>query len=165
MTIEPLSLIIGSAFCSVNRVPRALSQKVRWNCSSGILPRTAGSPIPALAHSTSMEPFSRLTGVVQAVQVVQFGRVTLDGGDVAADQLDGVVQSFLPPGLDEDVRPLLDEQFGAGQRYTRGSAGDHCNLAVELAHDHSVEPMAGPVGLLSKPDRIRNVPAGRRDRN
>src|SRR3954468_22649659 len=61
MKIEPLSLISSSAFCTVNRVPRALSQKARWNCSSVISPRTAGSPIPALAHSTSIEPFSRLT--------------------------------------------------------------------------------------------------------
>ena len=56
-----------------------------------------------------------LDGVVQAVQVVQLGGVALHGGDVAADQLDCVVQCFLPPGLDEDVRSFLDEEFGAGQ--------------------------------------------------
>ena len=81
-----------------------------------------------------------LDGVVQAVQVVQVGRVTLDGGDVAADQLDGVVQYFLPPGLDQDVRAFLDEQFGAGQCHAGGSAGDYRYLAVELSHDVILDP-------------------------
>jgi len=80
-----------------------------------------------------------LDGVVQAIQVVQVGRITLDGGDVAADQLSGLVQHFLPLGLDEDVRSFLDEQLGAGQCHAARSAGDHLYLAIQLSHDHSTE--------------------------
>ena len=54
---------------------------------------------------------------------------------------DRATKGFLPPGLDEDVRSFLDEQFGAGQCHAGGSAGDHRDLAIELSHDHSVELM------------------------
>jgi len=101
---------------------------------------------------------------VQAVQVVQVGRVALHGGDVAADQLDGVVQCFLPPSLDEDVSAFLDEQPGAGQCHAGGSAGDHRYLAIEL-------PTITPSGLgmrtvreLCTPYCLLNVPHGQPER-
>ena len=103
-----------------------------------------------------------LDGVVQAVQVVQFGGVALHGGDVTADQLDGVVQGFLPPGLEEDVRSFLDEQLGAGQCHASGSAGDHRHLAIELSHDHSSGVgHFGTVCKLSTPFCLCNVSDGR----
>src|SRR3954466_4876308 len=61
MKIEPPSLNSGSAFCTVNSVPRALSPKAASKCSSVISPSRRCSPSPALAHSTSIVPFSRLT--------------------------------------------------------------------------------------------------------
>lgn len=82
-----------------------------------------------------------LDGVVQAVQVVKVRRVTLDGRDVAADQFDGLVQCFLPPGLDEDMRSFLDEKLGPGQCQSGGSTGNYRYLAIELSHDHSIELM------------------------
>src|SRR2546423_653929 len=61
MKIEPPSLNSGSAFCTVNSVPRAFRPKAASNCSSVISPSLPCSPIPALAHSTSIAPFSRRT--------------------------------------------------------------------------------------------------------
>jgi hypothetical protein len=61
MKIEPPSLNSGSAFCTVNSVPRALSPNVASNCSSVISPSLPSSAVPALAHNTSMAPFSRRT--------------------------------------------------------------------------------------------------------
>ena len=61
MRMEPPSLKSGRAFWTVNRVPRALSPNQVSNWASVISPSGAGSPPPALAHSTSRLPFSRLT--------------------------------------------------------------------------------------------------------
>jgi len=51
---------------------------------------------------------------------------------------DRATKGFLPPGLDEDVRSLLDEQLGTGQGHAGRSAGDHGNLAIELSHDYPI---------------------------
>src|SRR3954454_14413027 len=61
MKIEPPSLNSGSAFWTVNSVPRAFSEKAASKCSSVISARLLAWPTPALAHSTSMAPFSCLT--------------------------------------------------------------------------------------------------------
>ena len=36
---------------------------------------------------------------------------------VSADQLDGFIQSFLPPTRDENVSSFVNEQLGTGQRH------------------------------------------------
>src|ERR1700722_1307380 len=61
MKIEPPSLNSGSAFWSVNSVPRAFSQKASWKSSSVISPSLLCLPTPALAHNTSIAPFCCLT--------------------------------------------------------------------------------------------------------
>src|ERR1700677_825087 len=61
MKIEPPSLNSGSAFWTVNSVPRAFSQKASWKSSSVISPSLLCLPTPALAHNTSMAPLSCLT--------------------------------------------------------------------------------------------------------
>jgi hypothetical protein len=55
--------------------------------------------------------------VEQVVQLVQVGRICLHASHVPADQLHGVIQSFLPPTRDEDVSSLFNEQLGTGQRH------------------------------------------------
>ncbi len=65
-----------------------------------------------------MLPFSRFTVIEQAVQVVQVGRIALHAGPVPANQLHGLVQSFLPPTRDEHLGPFFNEQLGTGQRHT-----------------------------------------------
>ena len=122
----------------MNSVPRALSQKARSNCSSVISPRSACFARAGAGPEHVDRALLLRDGGVQAVQVVQVGCVTLDGGDIATDQSHGLVQRFLAPGLDEDVRAFLDEQLGAGQCHAGRSAGDDRDLALELSHDHSV---------------------------
>jgi hypothetical protein len=51
------------------------------------------------------------------VQLVQVGRICLHASHVPADQLDGVIQTFLPPTRDEDVSSLFNKQLGTGQRH------------------------------------------------
>lgn len=53
--------------------------------------------------------------VEQVVQLVEVGRICLYASHVPADQLDGVIQSFLPPTRDEDVSSLFNEQLGTRQ--------------------------------------------------
>ncbi len=50
MKIEPPSPNSGSAFWTVNRVPRAFSEKAASKCFRVISPRLLCSPIPALAR-------------------------------------------------------------------------------------------------------------------
>ena len=117
MKIEPPSLNSGSAFCTVNSVPRAFSPKAASKCSSVISPslRLLARPGTCPQHvDRALFPPDR---VEQAVQVVQVGRIALHGGHVPADQLDGFVQRFLPPARDEDVSSFVYEQLGAGQRH------------------------------------------------
>ena len=47
----------------------------------------------------------------------QVGRISLQAGHVPADQLDGFIQSFLPPTRDENVSSFVNEQLGTGQRH------------------------------------------------
>jgi hypothetical protein len=51
------------------------------------------------------------------VQLVQVGRICLHASHVPADQLHGVIQSFLLPTRDEDMSSLFNEQLGTGQRH------------------------------------------------
>ena len=47
--------------------------------------------------------------VEEAVEVVEIGRVSLDTGDVSADQLDGLVECFLLAAGYEDVGAFFDK--------------------------------------------------------
>jgi hypothetical protein len=73
MKIEPPSLSSGSAFCTVNSVPRAFS------------PKAARRPRPF--------PPDR---VEQAVQIVQVGRIALHAGHVPADQYSPLITKKEP---------------------------------------------------------------------
>ena len=59
--IEPLLLKSGSAFCTVNSVPRTLVLKVESKCSSVTSSIDAKLPSPALAKRMSILPFSFFT--------------------------------------------------------------------------------------------------------
>ena len=61
-------------------------------------------------------PLDRLE---QAVEVVEIGRVAAHAGHVPADQLDGLIERFLPPAGDEDIGAFFDEPLGARQRRCR----------------------------------------------
>ncbi len=58
-TTEAPALSSGSAFCTVNSMPQALTPKVWSKCSSVVCAKVANSPIAAFATSTS-RPFPRV---------------------------------------------------------------------------------------------------------
>ena len=51
-----------------------------------------------------------LDRLLEAVKVVQFGNVSLNTGNVAADGLDGLVQFLRATASDEDISALFDEK-------------------------------------------------------
>jgi hypothetical protein len=57
-TTEAPSFNSGSAFCTVNSVPRTLTPKVWSKCSSVVCSNDTNAPIAAFATSTS-SPFPR----------------------------------------------------------------------------------------------------------
>src|ERR1700730_5797146 len=71
-------------------------------------------------------------GLIKTIEVGQFGNVSLNASDVAADRLYGRIELFLTAARDEDVGTLLDEELCRGQTYPRGSAGDDCYFSLQL---------------------------------
>src|SRR5882757_1017981 len=137
MKIEPPSLNSGSAFWTVNSVPRAFNMKAASKSPSVISPSRPCAPVPALAHNTSIAPLFLFDRVEQTVQIVEVGRIALHAGHVSADQLHGFIHGVLPSARDEDVGSFANEQLGAGQRHTACRAGDHRDFAIDFSHDHS----------------------------
>jgi hypothetical protein len=56
----------------------------------------------------------RLDGLVETIKVGQFGNITLNAGNVAADCLDGLIELLLTTARDEDVSTFSDEELGCG---------------------------------------------------
>jgi hypothetical protein len=54
--------------------------------------------------------------IEQAIQVVQIGRVTAHAGHVPANQLDGLIESLLPPACDENVGAFFNEPLANYER-------------------------------------------------
>ena len=104
--IEPPSFSSGRAFCTVNNVPLTLMLNSLSKCSSVMLPKGANSATPALAKTMSIRPFT-LDGLVETIKVGQFGNVSLNASNVAADCLHGLVKFLLATARDEDVRRPL----------------------------------------------------------
>jgi hypothetical protein len=112
--IEPPSFIRGRAFCTVNSVPLILMLKSLSKCSSVIFPIGANSATPALAKTTSILPFV-LTTLVETIEVGQFGNVSLNASEVAADCFHGLVEFFLTTARDEHVGTLFYEELCCSQ--------------------------------------------------
>ena len=81
-----------------------------------------------------MWPFSRLDGLVEAVEFGEIGGVALNAGDVAADVLYGFVELILAAAGDEDVSAFFDEELGGGEGHAGGGSGDDGDFCFELAH-------------------------------
>ncbi len=108
--IDPPSLNIGNAFCTVNSVPRVFRSKVASKCASVTSPSGKASPLPALANRTSNLALFPLDRFEQPVQVVEIGRVTAHAGHVPADHPHSLIELLLPPARDENVGTLFNEQ-------------------------------------------------------
>src|SRR6202035_4353157 len=62
--------------------------------------------------------------LVETIQVRQFGNVSLDTGDAAADRLHGLIEFLLAAASNEDIGTLFDEELRAGQADPRRATGD-----------------------------------------
>src|ERR1700731_49459 len=81
-----------------------------------------------------IDPSLLLDRLVETIEVRQFGNVSLDTGDAAADRLHGLIEFLLATAGNENVRTLLDEELGASQADSRGAAGDDCHFTLQLSH-------------------------------
>jgi len=84
-----------------------------------------------------MLPFSRFTVIEQAVQVVQVGRIALHAGPVPANQLHGLVQSFLPPTRDEHLGPSSTNNLALASAIPLDPPVITATLPIKLSHDCS----------------------------
>src|ERR1700726_1483504 len=71
-------------------------------------------------------------GLVETVKVGQFGNVSLNARNVAADCLHGLVKFLRATASDEDIGTLFDEKLCRSQPNPFCPAGDDSGLAFEL---------------------------------
>src|SRR6266851_3508206 len=76
----------------------------------------------------------RLYGLVESIEVRQFGDVAANACNVAADRLDSLVELLLAAARYEDVGALFNEPLRCSETYSRGAAGHHGHLSLQLAH-------------------------------
>src|SRR6202165_3237649 len=80
----------------------------------------------------------RLHGLVESIEVRQFGDVPANPCNVAADGLHGLVEFLLAAACYEDVGAFIDEPLRRGEAYSRCAAGDHGHLFLQLTHHRHV---------------------------
>src|SRR6266436_8008754 len=69
-------------------------------------------------------------GLIKTIEVGQFGNVSLNASNVAADRLYGGVELFLTAARDEDARPLFDEQLRRSEAYSCGATGNDRHFSL-----------------------------------
>jgi hypothetical protein len=102
--IELPSFRSGSAFCTVNSVPLTLMLNSLSKCSAVTTPKGTNSKTPALAKIISIDlPLHFRDGLIETIEMVQFGNISLNASHVGADCLHGLVEFLLASARDEDV--------------------------------------------------------------
>src|ERR1700694_1721556 len=81
-----------------------------------------------------IDPSLRLHGLVEPIEVLQFGDVSPNACNLAADDLYGLVELLLAAACYEDVGAFIDEPLRCGETYSRGASGNHGHLSLQLAH-------------------------------
>src|SRR6267142_911950 len=76
----------------------------------------------------------RLHGLVEVIEVLQFGDVPPNAYDVAADRLHGLAELLLAAARYEDKGAFVDEALRRGETYSSCAAGNHGHLSLRLAH-------------------------------
>src|ERR1700682_4175594 len=71
-------------------------------------------------------------GLVETIKVGQFGNVSLNARNVAADCLYGLVELLLATARDEDVGTLFDEKFCRSQPNPFRAPGDDGYFPLQL---------------------------------
>src|SRR6266478_6392057 len=77
-------------------------------------------------------PLHLRDGLVETIKVVQFGNVSLNARNVAADCLYGLVEFLLATARDKDICPLLAEWLCRSQPNPFGAACDKSDLIFKL---------------------------------
>src|ERR1700732_5425210 len=72
----------------------------------------------------------RLHGLVESIEVRQFGDVPANTCNVAADRLHGLVEFLLAAACYEDVGAFIDEPLRRREANSRCSVGDVCHLSL-----------------------------------
>src|SRR5258708_13754739 len=114
--MEPPSFSSGKAFCTVNSVPLTLMSKSLSKCSSVIFPRGANSATPAIGEDDIDSALGR-DGLVEAIQVGQFGNVSSNASNVAPNRFHSLFEFLLTTARDEDVCALLYKELCRSQSY------------------------------------------------
>jgi hypothetical protein len=73
--------------------------------------------------------------LIEPVEIVEIGDVTLHGRDVAADLGLRLVEFALAAAHDEDISALFDEFLRGRQSDAARSAGDDSDFSVQFGHD------------------------------
>src|SRR5258706_8240791 len=76
----------------------------------------------------------RLRGFVESIEVLQFGDVSPNACNLAADRLDGFVEFLLSAACYEDIGTFIDEPPRYSETYSRSASGNHGHLSLQLAH-------------------------------
>src|SRR6266852_6621973 len=71
-------------------------------------------------------------GLIEAIEVGQFGNVSLNASDVAADRLYRLVQLFLTAARDQDVGTFFYEELCRSQPYPSCATSNDCHFSVQL---------------------------------
>src|SRR5258708_30800555 len=75
----------------------------------------------------------RLHGLVEVIEVRQFGDVSPNSCNLTADRLHGLVEFLLAATRYKDVAALIDEPLRCGETYSPGAAGNHADPSLHLA--------------------------------
>jgi hypothetical protein len=71
-------------------------------------------------------------GLIKTIEVGQFGNVSLNASDVAADLLYGLVEFFPTTASDEDVGTLFYEKLCCSQPYPGCATSNHRYFPLQL---------------------------------
>src|ERR1700733_11254159 len=90
-----------------------------------------GSEFPGSRVSDQDIDFSfRLDGLVESIKVRQFGDVSPNACNLAADRLDGFVEFRLAASRYEDISALVHEPLRCRETYSRGASGNDCHFSL-----------------------------------
>src|ERR1700734_1056068 len=70
--------------------------------------------------------------LVETIKVGQFGNVSLNASNVAANCFHGLVEFFLTTARDEYISPFLDEKLCRSQPYSTRAAGNDRHFSLKL---------------------------------
>src|SRR6478752_3572791 len=129
--IDPPSFIRGNAFCTVNSVPFTFEKLVEMLLGEA---RQGSEFARAGISDQNINLSLRFHGLVESIEVLQFGDVTPNACNIAADRLHGIVEFLLAAARYEDVGTFIDEPLRCGETNSRGASGNHGHLSLQLAH-------------------------------